>query len=232
MYSFSGLTEDPLNRPTGLVVVLDSDTVFRERAIEATRVVGAAYASCERTEDCLQHVQSVEVACVFAENRLAFDRQPSLIGQLEAAGYEPPVITRFAAAEEACSVQQDAWKAVSPDAKLDELSLLTSEALEEARRRADDRHTVQSFHEDISRLSDDELEVLDAVCEGKLNKQIARDLGVSVRTVEQRRRRVFAKMHVASAVPLASRVATVKTIERFRPRLRRRLRARLAAASC
>ena len=56
--------------------------------------------------------------------------------------------------------------------------------------------------------------MLGAVCDGKLNKQIAGEQGVSVRTVEQRRRRVFAKMGVDSAVPLADWMATVRTLER------------------
>lgn len=90
-----------------------------------------------------------------------------------------------------------------------------AEALMEGRRRYRDRALVSDFQRREASLSPDEHLVLQGVCEGKLNKQIARELGVSVRTVEQRRRRVFSKMDVPSAAPLAERVAIVRTIERM-----------------
>ncbi|MEM6671080.1 MAG: LuxR C-terminal-related transcriptional regulator, partial [Pseudomonadota bacterium] len=77
---------------------------------------------------------------------------------------------------------------------------------------------VSEYYRRRSTLTADEEEVLEAVVAGKLNKQIASEFRVSIRTVEQRRRRVFSKMDVPSAVPLADRVATVRTLEgrRFR----------------
>lgn len=83
----------------------------------------------------------------------------------------------------------------------------------EACERFEDRRFVERFYRELQTLSPDEREVMESVCSGKLNKQIARELKVSVRTVEQRRRRVFNKMGAESAIPLAARLATVRTIE-------------------
>jgi two-component system response regulator DctR len=53
-------------------------------------------------------------------------------------------------------------------------------------------------------LTDREREVMGLVVEGQPNKRIADRLGISVRTVEVHRARVFDKMQVKSAVELAN----------------------------
>ncbi len=52
-------------------------------------------------------------------------------------------------------------------------------------------------------LSQREREVMDLILAGKLNKVIADELGITMRTVEVHRARVFAKMGVRSAIELA-----------------------------
>jgi two-component system response regulator DctR len=55
----------------------------------------------------------------------------------------------------------------------------------------------------LAGLSSREREVMELVLAGKLNKQIADELGIAMRTVEVHRARVFEKMGVRSAVELA-----------------------------
>ena len=55
-------------------------------------------------------------------------------------------------------------------------------------------------------LTERERQILDLIARGDSNKQIARDLDISVRTVEVHRSRVFDKMGVRSAVELANRL--------------------------
>ena len=55
----------------------------------------------------------------------------------------------------------------------------------------------------LATLSAREREVLDLILAGKLNKVIADELGISMRTVEVHRSHVFDKMHVKTAVELA-----------------------------
>jgi two-component system response regulator DctR len=60
----------------------------------------------------------------------------------------------------------------------------------------------------IAALSPREREVMTCILEGKLNKNIADELAISMRTVEVHRARIFAKMGVRSAVELAQLMAT------------------------
>ncbi|GAB2582833.1 response regulator transcription factor [Ramlibacter solisilvae] len=77
------------------------------------------------------------------------------------------------------------------------------------RRSARERqHTAE---ERLSTLTPREREVLTHVMEGRLNKQIAADLGTAEKTVKVHRARAMEKMHVRSVAEL------VRLVERGRP---------------
>jgi two-component system response regulator DctR len=76
---------------------------------------------------------------------------------------------------------------------------LALSAADIARRREQSRRVRRT-----AELTERELEVMRLVVEGHPNKRIADELGISVRTVEVHRARVFEKMDVKSAVELAN----------------------------
>ncbi|WP_394781021.1 response regulator transcription factor [Undibacterium sp.] len=59
------------------------------------------------------------------------------------------------------------------------------------------------IHERLATLSTREREVLDLILAGKMNKVIADQLGISMRTVEVHRAHIFDKMQIKTAVELA-----------------------------
>ena len=67
----------------------------------------------------------------------------------------------------------------------------------------------------LDQLTAREAEVLDLIIAGRLNKQIADDLGISIKTVEVHRARVMEKMKARS---LAELVQSVMTCEAARGR--------------
>jgi len=62
----------------------------------------------------------------------------------------------------------------------------------------------EGLHKRLAELTERERDVMRLVIDGRPNKLIADDLGISVRTVEVHRARVFEKMEVRSAVELAN----------------------------
>lgn len=59
----------------------------------------------------------------------------------------------------------------------------------------------------LASLTPGERQVMDRILRGKLNKIIARDLAVSIRTVEKRRHEIMSKMKVTSVAELAALVS-------------------------
>ncbi|MEM6328980.1 MAG: LuxR C-terminal-related transcriptional regulator [Planctomycetota bacterium] len=212
-----------------LVAIFHTDAAWRARLVEAAEIIGAGHACCHDAGEWVRRLRQPGAVGVVADPLDAGAKDA--LAELDAAAAEPPLVVVDSSDKPTGAPRPSAWRVLSGGARLDMVSLVLREATDEALRRASDRRAVEAYYRDAARLSDDERTVMAAVCAGKLNKQIARDLGVSVRTVEQRRRRVFSKMAVDSAVPLASRVATVRTIERFRPKLRQRLQHAAAAGA-
>lgn len=154
------------------------------------------------------------VAAVIVDRRGMLGLGGSVVGRPTPA---PPVLCILDGAEGAAleALRRGAWDVLVPPFEARDLQRLIGPLAAEGIRRADDREQIAEFYERLGSLTEAENEVMEAVCDGKLNKQIARELNVSIRTVEQRRRRVFTKMNVPSAVPLACRVSEVRTIERL-----------------
>lgn len=84
------------------------------------------------------------------------------------------------------------------------------EALEwDARRRADEADTA-TLTARLGQLTGRERQVMELVLAGKLNKVIADELGITMRTVEVHRAHVFEKMGVKTAVELAQLLSSYK----------------------
>lgn len=84
------------------------------------------------------------------------------------------------------------------------------EALEwDAQRRADEAG-LADLNARLEQLTARERQVMDLVLAGKLNKVIADELGITMRTVEVHRAHVFEKMGVKTAVELAQLLSSLK----------------------
>jgi two-component system, LuxR family, response regulator DctR len=75
--------------------------------------------------------------------------------------------------------------------------------VEEALAASRTAGTADKVHARLASLSAREREVLDLILVGKMNKVIADELGISMRTVEVHRAHIFGKMNVKTAVELA-----------------------------
>lgn len=78
--------------------------------------------------------------------------------------------------------------------------------------RAEQDAARRTYAERMVTLSDREHEVMQLLVAGKLNKVIAEELAIAVRTVEVHRARIFEKMGVRSAVELVKLLAAMDGI--------------------
>ena len=91
----------------------------------------------------------------------------------------------------------------------DDSSLLRAvrQAIARSHREHASRRRQSEVAHRLSALTDEERRVLDCLLENKANKTIAFELGISLRTVDRRRRAVLDKMCAASVPELAAMVA-------------------------
>jgi two-component system, LuxR family, response regulator FixJ len=89
--------------------------------------------------------------------------------------------------------EQQLWESIRKALELDA----------QTRRRAARRHKAE---ERLSRLSPGEREVLNLILEGKMNKEIAAELKLSTRTIEDRRARLMRKMNAQCVAELVQMV--------------------------
>ena len=84
------------------------------------------------------------------------------------------------------------------------------QALSESRSRLEQADSVLQIRRRLARLTAREHDVMERILLGRLNKVVADDLGISMRTVEVHRSNVFAKMGVRSAVELSRLLEALK----------------------
>jgi two-component system response regulator DctR len=76
-------------------------------------------------------------------------------------------------------------------------------ALEHDLKRCASENSVLAVRQKLAQLTQREQEVMQLILAGKLNKVIADQLGIAMRTVEVHRSHIFEKMQVRSAVELS-----------------------------
>ncbi|MEN3747367.1 response regulator transcription factor [Sphingomonas sp. HF-S3] len=193
--------EDGDDQPESLVIVVDDDPLLRELTIALLDTVGIDAIGFASGRDMLQAELPDRPGCFILDVRMpglsGLDLQRILI----ANGVGRPVVFLTGHADIAMSVQAMKLGAVDFLTKpCRDQTLLDAVALaieQDRRRRAADR--VARQHEAlIATLTPRERQVLRAVATGRLNKQIAHDLGISEITVKLHRGNVMRKLHASS----------------------------------
>jgi FixJ family two-component response regulator len=83
-----------------------------------------------------------------------------------------------------------------------ELCSTVKRLIEQAQSAAVNHHKKRSAQEKLQRLTNREKQVLDCIVAGRLNKQIADDLSISIKTVEAHRANVMDKLGVSNVADL------------------------------
>lgn len=159
-----------------------------------------------------------ELACLLLDVRMPQMSGLDLHDALNAEGIMLPVIYMTGHGDVPLAVQAMQRGAVTFLEKPFQEAALESalaQAFERARQQhqraldqARDEAGVQAYRQRYGSLSQREREVLQGVMAGKINKSIARELGVSVKTVDLHRAHLMDKMQARSVVELVRMVTS------------------------
>ena len=188
------------------VYIVDDDASFARgiaRLVEAAgwepRVFGSA-------GEFLARPHAPEgAACALLDVRMPGMRGPELQRAMIDAGIDFPVIFLTAHGDIATSVDAMKHGAIDFLEKPVPAPVLVAAIRAALARHAEARareHQRRAIEERIARLSPREREVMGHVIAGRLNKQIASDLGISEKTVKVHRGKVMEKMQAGSVAAL------------------------------
>jgi two-component system response regulator FixJ len=197
----------------GMVHVVDDDDAMRHSLLFLLECDGIEARSYESALDFLEKLPSMERGCIVTDIRMPGMSGLELVTTLKEGGVSDPVIVITGHGDVPLAVE--AMKAGVSDfleKPFDDQQLLSAvrRALDRGRDIAAEDAEQREIAERIAALSGREREVLDGLIEGKPNKIIAFDLGISARTVEIYRANVMTKMQAKSLSELVRMTIAVQ----------------------
>ena len=194
-----------------LAYLVDDDAAVRDALTWLLRSRGISSRAWDSAEAFLADYRPDLAGCLILDIRMQAMTGLELFERLLAQGCDLPVIFLTGHGEVPQAVQalkRGAFDFLEKPFNDNELADRVSEALaHDAQRRARGQHS-NAIQTRLESLSSREKEVMRCILDGKMNKIIADDLGISMRTVEVHRSHIFEKMGVKSAVDLANLLAS------------------------
>lgn len=210
----------PAPAEAATIHVVDDDAAVRDSIVFLLETAGHAVRAHASATACLEAAPGTAVGCVITDVQMPEIDGLELQQRLAAGGCGLPVIVITGHSDVPMAVR--ALKAGAVDfleKPFDDTKLLAAveQAVGNSRRAAEASAAARAAEERIARLTAREREVLDAMVAGHASKEIARDLGVSPRTVEVHRARVMEKMGARSVPELVHLVHAMAVAARSGP---------------
>ena len=195
---------------TGLVAIIDDDDAIRDAISLMLESVGIQTYGFAAALDFIEDPAASACQCLIMDVRM-----PGLSGseaqrRLNASGSRVPIIfiTGHGEVEMAVEAMKNgAFEFLQKPFK-DQLLI---DAVQSALTRWSNTQAIGDHHDEfrrrLARLTPRERDVFNGVARGQRGKQIAADLGLATKTVEEYRARVFEKMHVKTGSELAAMAA-------------------------
>jgi two-component system, LuxR family, response regulator FixJ len=195
---------------TTTVILLDDDSATRRSVTLTLQLSGYRVQAYASAEEMLRSLDPAQSGCLLLDLRMPGMSGLEVQEALNALGCTLPVIFMSGFADVPTTVQALKGGAIdfvekpfSPDALIEKIE----EALAIDGRQRQEREWRERVRRRAENLTRREIEVMGFVTDGLSNKEIARQLGISPRTVEKYRARVMEKMN-ADNVPELCQMAS------------------------
>ncbi len=201
LYSPDALANTAPLSPRAVVHIVDDDAAVRQSLrflLDCDQWDALAHASAE---DFLAEWDRTVPGCVVTDVRMPGMGGEGLVRHLAEQDWPIPVVVISGHADVKSAVtmmRSGALDLLQKPFEVDALIQRVTEAVARDRERHQARAAERIIHDRYASLSDREREVMGLVVAGLANKQIARELFISEKTVEVHRSRVMSKMGATS----------------------------------
>ena len=194
-----------MGKETPIIFVVDDDQAVRLSTEMLIRSMGLRVESFDSAAEFLEDFDPQQPGCVILDIRMPGMSGLELQEHLNEMKASIPIV--FVTGHGDVPMAVKAMKAGAVDFiqkpfRDQELIDRVHSALDEDREKREESAARGKINDRIKALTSREFEVMGLVVEGKPNKQIASDLGLSPRTVEIHRARVMQKMRAGSLADL------------------------------
>jgi FixJ family two-component response regulator len=201
------------------VSIIDDDPEFRESVGRLLRSVGLHNRQFSSVSDFLRAEPSNGPTCLVLDIRMPGGSGLELQRDLAAANRQVPIIFITAHADIPMTVQAMKGGAIEfltkPFRDQDLLDAIENGLARDRARRESDK-TVGALRDRFQTLSSREREIMVQVTAGRLNKQIAHEIGIAESTVKVHRTHLMRKMQ-ARSLPELSRMADILKVGSEKP---------------
>ena len=199
------MTDALLPKKSGNVFIVDDDTSFLRSVSRLLTAVGYSVESFGCAQDFFARPAPERPGCVVADVQMPGINGLQLQEALRRSANPLPVIFLTGQGDIPTSVsamRKGAEDFLTKRAPRDELLAAVERALERAGRERQQRQRHRELSDRLAELSVREKEVLSHVVRGKMNKEIAADLNINLRTVKLHRTNITRKLNVQSVAEL------------------------------
>jgi len=191
-----------------IVHIVDDDASFRtaiERRLKKAGYQVLTYPSAKQLLDCLP--DGNEPGCILLDVRIPGLSGPELQERLSELGSTLPIVflTGYADIQTTVrTIKAGAEDFLTKPVSSEHLLNAVERALAHHEVLLGQRHRMDSVRSQIAKLTPRERQVFDLIVRGKINKQIAHELGTTERTIKAHRQQVMEKAKVQSLAELVS----------------------------
>ena len=195
------------------VFVVDDDEVTNQQIAELARTVGLNAKTFLSAQDFLDSYDVAARGCLVLDIRMPGLSGFELHAQLREMNSPLPVIFITAYAEVAMSVEamkNGAFDFIEkPVRNQDMVERIQGAITADGERRRMHMEKAQ-IDAKLNKLTPRESQIMEELLAGKTNKIIAKELGISTKTVDFHRGRIMAKMRVNSMLRLTTQIVKVR----------------------
>jgi RNA polymerase sigma factor (sigma-70 family) len=201
------------------VLVIDDDPEFRDSVARLLRTIRLETRQFSSVSDFLKVDLPEGPTCLVLDVRMPGRSGLELQRDLAAANRQVPIIFITAHADVAMTVQAmkgGAIEFLTKPFRDQELLDAVEAGLARDRARRESERVLTALRERFDTLSSREREIMLHVVAGRLNKQIANDIGIAESTVKVHRTHLMRKLK-ARSLPELSRMADALNVRRHQP---------------